>query len=100
MATATSPQVIWKQPSPSRQTTGRSGRASLAAIAPGRPKPIDDQPLVMWKVLGACAVHWPAIWWVCAPTSNDSTPSRGSARRTASIAAWAVNDVLAGRSAA
>ena len=47
LATATSPQVIWKQPSPSMQTTGRSGRASLAAIAPGRPKPIDDQPLVM-----------------------------------------------------
>ena len=57
----TSPQVIWKQPSPKRHTTGRSGRASLAAIAPGRPKPMDDQPLVMWKVFGAYAVHWLAI---------------------------------------
>ena len=64
LATATSPQVIWKQPSPSMQTTGKSGRASFAAIAPGRPKPIDDQPLVMWKVFGAWAVHWLAIWWV------------------------------------
>src|SRR5215472_2990309 len=55
LAVATSPHVIWKQPSPNRQTTGASGRASLAAIALGRPKPMDDQPLVMWKVLGACA---------------------------------------------
>ena len=47
LAVATSPQVIWKQPSPRRHTTGRSGRASLAAIAPGSPKPIDDQPFVM-----------------------------------------------------
>src|SRR6266849_834511 len=89
LAVATSPQVIWKQPSPIRQTAGRSGRASLAAIAAGRPKPIDDQPLVMRKLFGACAVHWPAIWWVCAPTSKASSPSRGSARRTASIAACA-----------
>ena len=61
LATATSPQVIWKQPSPIMQTTGRSGRASFAAIAPGKPKPIDDQPLVMRNVFGACAVHWLAI---------------------------------------
>src|SRR5580704_5800924 len=55
-ATATSPQVIWKQPSPMRQTTAKSGRASFAAMAPGRPKPMEDQPLVMWNVFGACAV--------------------------------------------
>ena len=53
LAVATSPHVIWKQPSPNKHTTGRSGRASFAAIAPGSPKPMDDQPLVMWKVLGA-----------------------------------------------
>ena len=64
------------------------------------PKPIDDQPLVMWKVFGACAVHCLAIWWVWAPTSNESRPFFGSARRTASIAACAVNVVLLGRSAA
>ena len=98
-ATATSPQVIWKQPSPIRHTTGSLGCASLAAIAAGRPKPIDDQPLVMRKVFGACAVHWLAIWCVCAPTSKVSTPSRGSARRTASIAACALNELVSGRSA-
>ena len=41
-----------------------------------------------------------AIWWVWAPTSNESRPSRGSARRTASIAACAVNVLAGGRSAA
>ena len=85
-AAASSPQVIWKQPSPTMQTTGKSGRASFAAIAAGSPKPIDDQPLVIRKVRGACAVHWLAIWCVCAPTSKASTPSRGRTRRTTSIA--------------
>ena len=51
LAVAISPQVIWKQPSPISATTGSSGRASLAAIAAGKPKPIDDQPLVIknWR---------------------------------------------------
>src|SRR5262244_3629074 len=89
-AVATSPHVIRKQPSPTRQTTGRSGRTSFAAIAPGRPKPMDDQPLVIWNVFGEYAVHWLAIWCVWAPTSNDRMPARGKALRTASIAAWVV----------
>ena len=60
---------------------------------------MDDQPLVMWKVFGACALHWLAIWCVCAPTSKASSPSRGNARRTASMAAYAVNVLPAGRKA-
>ena len=66
--------------------TGRSGRASFAAIAAGSPKPIDDQPLVSRNVRGAKAGHWLAIWCVCAPTSNASTPLGGNTRRTTSIA--------------
>src|SRR6266436_1393889 len=57
LAVATSPHVIWKQPSPNRHTTGASGRASLAAIAPGRPKPMDDQPLVIWRELANKSEH-------------------------------------------
>ena len=63
-ATATSPHVIWKHPSPIRATTGRCGRASFAAMAAGSPNPIDDQPFVIRNVRGACAVHCDAIWWV------------------------------------
>ena len=40
---ATSPHVIWKQPSPTSATTGHSGRASFAAMAAGSPKPIDQK---------------------------------------------------------
>ena len=97
-AVASSPHVIWKQPSPIKQTTGRSGWASFAAIAPGRPKPIDDQPLVIRKLRGACTVHWLAIWCVWAPTSKDKIPSFGSAVRTRSMAACGVKLSLTGRS--
>ena len=97
-AVATSPQVIWKQPSPIRQTTSRLGAAILAAIAAGRPNPIDDQPLVIRKPRGPCAVHWLAIWWVCAPTSKASTPSSGRQARTASIAWCGAKPGTGGRS--
>ena len=36
-AVASSWQVIWKQPSPSMQTTVASGRAAFAPTAAGRP---------------------------------------------------------------
>jgi len=36
--------VIWKQPSPSMSHTGRSGQASLAPIAAGRPYPMVPAP--------------------------------------------------------
>ena len=60
-ATATSPHVIWKHPSPMSATTARSGLASLAAMAAGSPNPMEDQPFVIRNVRGACAVHWDAI---------------------------------------
>jgi hypothetical protein len=56
-ATASSPHVIWKHPSPRMQTTGRVGSASFAAMAAGIPKPMEDQPFVIRNVRGACAVH-------------------------------------------
>ena len=36
-AVASSWQVIWKSPSPAKQTTTRSGQATFAATAAGRP---------------------------------------------------------------
>ena len=80
-------------------TTGRSGRASLAAMAAGSPKPIDDHPLVIRNVRGAGAVHCEAIWWVWAPTSKARMPSSGSVSRTTSIAWWGAKAGNWGRSA-
>jgi hypothetical protein len=39
IATASSPIEYWKPPSPTKQTTARSGRPIFAPIAAGRPKP-------------------------------------------------------------
>jgi len=49
----------------------------------------------MRNVPGSCAGHWLAIWCVWAPTSNASTPARGSAARTASMAWWGANPLTA-----
>ena len=67
-AAAISWKVIWKQPSPSIATTGRSGTPTLAPIAAGTAKPIVPSPpeLIHWRgrVHGiSCDAH---IW--CWPT--------------------------------
>ena len=45
--------VIWKPPSPTIAHTSASGRAILAPIAAGRPKPIVPRPPEVMSVRGA-----------------------------------------------
>ena len=51
-------------------TTRRSGRASLAAIAPGSPMPIAAKPLEMMTVFGRRVDRRLATQSLCAPTSE------------------------------
>ena len=67
-AVASSWHVIWKQPSPSMQTTVASGRAAFAPIAAGTPYPIVPRPPDVMNDRGSsqtryCIAH---IW--CWPT--------------------------------
>ncbi len=77
--------VIWKQPSPSTQTTVASGRAALAPIAAGMPKPIVPRPPEVMKLRGRsqrryCIAH---IW--CWPTPVVKTTSSRPAVRACSV---------------
>ncbi len=74
-----------RPPSPVKHTTGRSRWITLAAIAAGSEKPIEDRPLVMRVERGEYVSQpWPTSS-LCEPTSAVAIASRGAARRTASI---------------
>src|ERR687890_459925 len=70
VAVASSCSVIWKQPSPSMQTTVASGRPRLAPSAAGKPKPIVPRPPEVTKRRGVSTCrYWAAHIW-CWPTPD------------------------------
>ena len=65
-------EFIRKPASPVTVSAVRSGKASLAAIAPGTPIPIAANPFEMMQVLGRSAWYMRAIHILCAPTSHTT----------------------------
>ena len=68
-----------------KHTTGRSGWTSLAAMAAGSEKPIEESPLVIRVLRVSYVVQpWPTSS-LCEPTSLVAMALRGMAARTTSI---------------
>src|SRR4051794_41773086 len=83
-AVASSWQVMIRLPSPARHATSRSGTATLAPIAEGRPKPIVPRPPeliqrrggVEWEYCGAPTRGWAAAGGTIAPPPGGPAGAR------------------------